>query len=146
MMRLMFCFVRQQSIPSSEFREYWRSREHKEKIQSLVDLFKPSRFSDTLAIHLPDIENQVRQTIGRGVQYDAVVEFYWDDEEIVRERLADKAVAQILKVLRDQSSKRVDPDKTTIFLTEVPAVNTTQAPQAQPVAEFPLKDQLSTTH
>jgi len=122
MMRLMFCFVRQESLPSSEFRAYWRSQEHKEKIQSLVDLFKPSRFSDTLAVHMPDIEGQVRNAIGRGIQYDAVVEFYWDDEEIVRERLADKAIAQILKVLRDQSSKRVDPEKTTIFLTEVPVV------------------------
>ena len=129
MMRLLFCFVRQQSIPSSEFRAYWRSQEHKEKIESLVDLFKPSRYTDTLAIHLPDIETQVRQTIGRGPQYDAVVEFYWDDEEIVRERLADKAVSQILKVLRGQSSKRVDPDKTTIFLTEVPEVVHVQQPQ-----------------
>ncbi len=122
MMRLMFCFVRQESVASSEFRAYWRSREHKEKIESLVDLFKPNRYTDTLAIHMPDIETQVRQTIGRGPQYDAVVEFYWDDEEIIRERLADKAVTQILKVLRTQSSKRVDPDKTTIFLTEVPEV------------------------
>ena len=122
MMRLMFCFVRQPAIPSSEFRTYWRGQEHKEKIQSLVDLFKPDRFSDTLAVHMPDIETQVRQSIGRGIQYDAVVEFFWDDEEIVRERLADKAIAQILKVLRDQSSKRVDPEKTTIFLTEVPDV------------------------
>jgi len=129
MMRLMFCFVRQQHLPSSEFRAYWRSQEHKEKIQSLIDLFKPSRFSDTLAVHMPDIETPVRQTIGRGVQYDAVVEFFWDDEEIVRERLADKAVAQILKVLRDQSSKRVDPEKTTIFLTEIPAIQDVSQPQ-----------------
>ena len=122
MMRLMFCFVRQSSLPRSEFRAYWRSEEHKEKIQSLVDLFKPDRFTDTLAVHMPDIEGPVRNTIGRGTQYDAVVEFYWDDEEIVRERLADKAVAQILKVLRDQSAKRVDPNQTTIFLTEIPEV------------------------
>ena len=129
MMRLMFCFVRQSHLPSSEFRAYWRSNEHKEKIQSLADLFKPNRFSDTLAVHMPDIEGQVRSAIGRGEQYDAVVEFFWDDEEIVRERLADKAVAQIMKVLRDQSSKRVDPDKTTIFLTEVPVVEEVEVPQ-----------------
>ena len=130
MMRLVFCFVRQESIPSSEFRAYWRSQEHKEKIQSLVDLFKPDRFTDTLAVHLPDIEGQVRNAIGRGTQYDALVEFYWDDEEIVRERLADRAVSQILKVLRDQSSKRVDPEKTTIFLTEVPVIHEVTAKQA----------------
>ena len=129
MMRLMFCFVRQQHLPSSEFRAYWRSEEHKEKIRSLVDLFKPSRFSDTLAVHMPDIEGQVRNAIGRGIQYDAVVEFYWDDEEIVRERLADKAVSQIMKVLRDQSSKRVDPDLTTIFLTEIPVLEEVETRQ-----------------
>ncbi|GAB1264425.1 hypothetical protein NBRC116493_12690 [Aurantivibrio infirmus] len=122
MMRLMFCFVRRAEISSSDFRNYWRSQEHKEKIDSLVDLFQPTRYADTLSIHLPDLEERFRQNMGRGTQYDAVIEFYWDDEEIVRERIADNAIARIMKVLKDQSTKRVDPDKTTIYLTEIPDV------------------------
>ncbi|MEX1032181.1 MAG: hypothetical protein WDZ30_02355 [Cellvibrionaceae bacterium] len=116
----MFCFVRREDIPASEFRAYWRSEEHHEKIASLVALFAPDRYSDTLAVQLPDIESRFRQTMGRGIQYDAVLEFYWDDETIIRERLTDKAVPQILRVLRDQSTKRVDPEKSSVFFTDAP--------------------------
>lgn len=58
--------------------------------------------------------------MGRGIQYDAVLEFFWEDESIIRDRLADKAVSQILRVLRDQSTKRVDLERSSVFLTEIP--------------------------
>lgn len=120
MLRLMLCFVRQQGVAADEFRGYWRSGEHHEKIASLVDLFAPDYHTDTLALELSDIESRFRRTLGRGVQYDAVVEFFWKDPQVIRDRLTDKAVGQILRVLRDQSVKRVDPDKTTVFFTEAP--------------------------
>lgn len=121
MVRLMLCFVRREGLSLAEFQSYWRSAEHHEKIASLVALFAPDHHSDTLAVDLSDIQQRFRQTLGRGVEYDAVVEFYWQDAAVIRERLTDTAVGQILRVLRDQSIKRVDPDKTTVFFTEMPA-------------------------
>jgi hypothetical protein len=122
MVRLMFCFVKRDGISSEEFQSYWRSREHHEKIASLMDLFLPDRYADTLAIALPDVEDRFRRKMGRGTQYDAVLEFFWNDETIIRDRLTDKAVDQILKVLRDHSVKRVDPEKSSVFFTHVPDV------------------------
>ncbi|MCW8193994.1 hypothetical protein F6455_04245 [Proteobacteria bacterium 005FR1] len=122
MVRLMVCFVRREEISSEEFQAYWRSQEHHEKIASLRDLFAPDRYADTLAVSLPDVEARFRSKLGRGMQYDAVLEFFWDDESIIRERLTDKAVDQILRVLRDQSIKRVDPEKSSVFFTHVPEV------------------------
>lgn len=122
MLRLMLCFVRQEGLPSSEFRSYWRSDEHHEKIASLVDLFAPDRWSDTLSAEVPDLEERFRQHLGRGIRYDAVLEFFWNDESIIRDRLNDKAVPQILRVLKDQSIKRVDPEKSSVFFTDIPNV------------------------
>jgi hypothetical protein len=122
MVRLMFCVVRRDGLSSEEFQAYWRSREHHEKVVSLMDLFAPDRYADTLSVSMPDIEDRFRRKMGRGVQYDAVLEFFWEDESIIRDRLTDKAVDQILKVLRDQSVKRVDSDKSSVFFTHMPDV------------------------
>jgi hypothetical protein len=122
MVRLVFCFVRRETISSEEFQAYWRSQEHHEKIASLRDLFVPDRYADTLAVSLPDVEDRFRRKMGRGTQYDAVLEFFWEDESIIRDRLTDRAIDQILKVLRDQSIKRVDPEKSSIFFTHMPEV------------------------
>lgn len=127
----MLCFVRQEGLSSRDFRSYWRSDEHHEKIASLVDLFAPDRWSDTLAADMPDLEEQFRKHLGRGSRYDAVLEFYWDDVSIVRDRLNDKAVSQILRVLKDQSIKRVDPDKSTTFFTEIPEIRARTSPSGR---------------
>lgn len=139
MVRLIVCFVRREDISIEEFQAYWRSAEHHEKIASLRDLFAPDRYTDTLAVALPDVEARFRSKLGRGTQYDAVLEFFWDDESIIRERLTDKAVDQILRVLRDQSIKRVDPEKSGVFFTHMPEViaNPKKLVQQKEVGEGP---------
>lgn len=122
MVRLMLCIVRRDGISSEEFQAYWRSQEHHDKVASLMALFGPDRYADTLSVSRPDVEERLRQKMGRGMLYDAILEFFWNDESVIQERLTDKAVDQILKVLRDQSVKRVDPEKSSVFFTHMPEV------------------------
>ncbi len=119
MIRLVYCFVRREDISKDDFRRYWRSAEHREKVQSLADLFSPDFVIENLSLELPDIENPLKKTMARGTHYDAMIEFYWKNPTVVAERLADTAVTKIMKILAEHSSKIMDGDKSTVFFTEV---------------------------
>lgn len=133
-MRLVFCVARKQDIPSSEFRNYWRGQEHKDKMTALLDFLKPDSYCDTLAAHLPGAEEELRK-MGSGIYYDAVIEFNWLDETILNERLGDRAVLKILKLMRENSSRRIDPERSSIFFTATPITQDNSVQQA-------LNDQL----
>lgn len=122
MVRLVFCFSRRSEISVGEFRSYWHSDEHKQVIQTLIGIFSPDRYADTLAMHGTDIHDTYHISRDGLRGFDAMLELYWNDESILKERLLDQAVAKISKILRGQSERRIDGNRSTIFITEEPVI------------------------
>ena len=121
MVRLMFCFARRANVSVEEFRRYWNSTEHKNNISSLVSMFSPDRYADTLALHSTTVQDPYGANwSNKG--YDAVLEMLWVDPSVFQARLLNRSVGRMSNMIRRQSEQWIDNDSSAIFLTEEPEI------------------------